>query len=302
VVIGEAPQVAANTEDEGDERAVSNDEGSDDEHAEEGESEEARAERTERNRARRKAAKEHRKEHIESLKRELAARDKMINEMNQRIAIVERKSTGSEMAQLEAQEKEALHYYNQFKQINASAIEKADGITAIDAQEKMFAARQRYEQIQNIKKAMTTRQAPQQPPLDPRMAAKAEEWMERNNWYNPSGDDDDSALVLAIDQRLTAQGWDPTTSEYWDELDSRVKKHLPHRSKQGYNSRDSSVRPRGVPVAGSGKESSGGNSGGSYRLSADRVTALKEAGLWDDPKSRAEAVKRFQQFDKEQRA
>lgn len=303
VVVGDEPKAEESpADDEGDERVATNESHEGEEQAAEGETDEERAARTERNRARRKAAKEHRKEHIESLKRELAARDKLINEMNQRIAVVERKSTGSEMAQLEAAEKEAIHYYNQFKQINAQAIEKADGATAIDAQEKMFAARQRLEQIANIKKAMNQRQAPQPQPLDPRMAAKAENWIERNSWYDPSGNDDDSALVLAIDQRLTAQGWDPTTEEYWDELDARVKKHLPHRSNQGYNSRKDSARPRGVPVAGSGKESSGGTSGGGYRLSADRVQALKEAGLWDDPKSRAEAIKRFQQFDKEQRA
>src|SRR5574343_359127 len=105
--------------------------------------EEAEA-RRQRNRERRAANKERRKEHIESLKRELAARDRAIAEMNQRLAVVER---------------EAKQFYEHFKNVNAKAVAEADGVLATEAQEKMFAARQRMEQIANIKKAM---QAPQQ--------------------------------------------------------------------------------------------------------------------------------------------
>lgn len=295
VIVGEEPKTEEPQED--DERLTASTEDGDEEGHEE-ETDEERAERTERNRARRRASKEFRKEKMESLKRELAARDAIINELNQRMSVVERKSTGSEMAQLEAQEKEAIHYYNQFKQLNASAIEKADGATAIDAQEKMFAARQRYEQIQNIKKAMTKQQTTTPPPLDPRLKANAESWMEENTWYDPAASDEDSAVVMSIDQRLHAQGWDPTTKEYWDELSSRVKKYLPHRSNSGYNKPNRGPRS---PVSGSGRENGGSNSGGGYRLSAERVSALKEAGLWDDPKARAEAVNRFKAYDKEQR-
>ena len=47
-------------------------------------------------------------------------------------------------------------------------------------------------------------------------------------------------------------------------------------------------------VAGSGREASTPASAeGTYKLSADRVEALKMSGVWDDPKQRAEAVKRY---------
>ena len=300
VIVGDAPddKPEPKDEDSGDDERLSADANDEEEHSED-DTEEERAAKTERNRARRRQGKEFRKEKMESLKRELAARDAIINELNQRMSVVERKSTGSEMAQLENAEKEALHYYNQFKQLNASAIEKADGATAIDAQEKMFAARQRLEQIANIKKAMQQPKQTAPAPLDPRISANAEEWMEGNDWYDPTGKDEDSAMVLSIDQRLHQQGWDPTTKEYWEELNSRVKKYLPHRSNAGYNKPNKGPRS---PVSGSGRENGGSNSGGGYRLSAERVTALKEAGLWDDPKARAEAINRFKTYDKESRA
>jgi len=214
------------------------------------------------------------------------------------VAHVERRSTGSEMAQLDQAEREAVAAYNQFKHINQQAIEAADGKVATEAQERMFQARQRVEQLRGIKNAMTQHQ--QQPaPLDPRMVSHAQSWVGDRPWYDPSGADADSAMILSIDSRLAAEGWNPATPEYWEELSKREAKYLPHRTKTPYNSRTN----RGnVPVAGSGRETSGTANSGSYKLSSERVQALKDAGLWDDPKQRAEAIQRFKQYDKETRA
>lgn len=299
VVVGDEPP--PQEEDTGeDESLKANDDSHGDEegHAEES-AEEAEA-RKERNRQRRKESKERRNEYVEGLKRQIAARDAELQAMNERLSVVERKSSGSEMAQLDHAEKEAAQYYNHFKALNQQAIEQANGAVATDAQEKMFAAAQRLQQIKNIRAAMSQRQ--QQPaPLDPRLQSHAEGWMEKNNWYDPSGKDEDSSMVLAIDSRLAQEGWNPTTPHYWEELQRRVDKFLPHKANSGYN------RPQGqrsaprVPVAGSGRESASSNTNGSYRLSAERVQALKEAGLWDDPKQRADMVKRYQQLDKEAR-
>jgi hypothetical protein len=264
-----------------------------------GETDDERAERTERNRQRRAESKQKRKDYIESLKRELSARDRIINDLNQRVSVVERRSSGSEMAQLEKAESDAAAAYNHFKQVNQKAIEQADGETAVKAQEAMMAARDRYNQIKNIRAGYAKQQAAPQP-LDPRLANHAQEWMSKNEWYDPNGKDVDSDIALTIDRRLASEGWDPTTPEYWEELDKRVKKHLPHRDKRGIIE-SSGRRNNPPPVAGSGRQSSSSNNAGTYKLSSERVQALKEAGLWDDPKQRADAIRRFQQYDKEQR-
>jgi hypothetical protein len=243
-------------------------------------------------------SKQRRKDYVESLKLELAARDRVINELNQRMSVVERKSTGSEMAQLSNAEQEAIKAYNYFKDINAKAIEQANGKIAIEAQEKMFQARQRVEQIAHIKKQMNQRQAAPQP-LDPRLVKHAQDWMGKNSWYDPSGKDPDSEVALTIDRRMGQEGWDPTTPEYWQELSNRIKRYLPHRVSVGYNKTHGSRN--GPPVTGSGRESSG-SSKSTYKLSAERVQALKDADLWDDAAARSEAIKSFQQFDKENRA
>lgn len=295
-VVGDPPEVKP-TETEGDEKLSSSDESHEDEagHAEET-AEEAEA-RRQRNRERRAQNKESRKNYIESLKRELASRDAVINDLSTRVASVEQRNVGSQLAQVDGAIKEAEQYYNHFKSINQQAIEQANGAAATDAQEKMMLARDRYNMLQNAKKQMS-QQATRPPPLDPRLKANAEAWMSKNEWYDPSGQDMDSDVVLKLDDRLVKEGWNPTTQEYWEELDARVKKYLPHRNNSGYNGTavGSGSKPR-VPVGGSDQGSNGNK--GSYRLSAERVQALKDAGSYDDPVKRADAIKRFQQYDKE---
>lgn len=254
--------------------------------------------RRERNRQRRMQNKENRKNYVESLKRELAARDSLISDLSSRVASVEQHSIGNQVAQLDAAINEAAGYYNHFKTLNRKAIELADGATAVDAQEKMFAAQNRHQMLLNAKKNMTS-QVSQPKPLDPRMVNNAQSWIERNPWYDASGSDADSDLVMKIDSRLVQEGMNPTTSEYWEELDARVKKYLPHRANSGYNSAQGKQNSRQhVPVSGSSQESGSGKKG-SYVLSAERVKALKEAGIYDDPIKRADAIRRFQQYDKE---
>lgn len=292
--VGDEPKKDEEVEDE----RVSSNETTDDEegHAEET-VEEAEA-RRERNRQRRAQNKASRKEYVESLKRELAARDEMINELSTRVASVEQHSIGNQAAQLDNAIQESANLYNHFKEINRKAIELADGATAVDAQEKMFAAQNRYNMLQNAKKNMG-RQTNQPKPLDPRMVNNAQAWIERNRWYDPSGSDADSDMVMKIDARLVQEGWNPTTQEYWDELDSRVKKYLPHKTVSGYNrpSNNQASKPR-VPVSGSSSESAT-PSKGAYRLSAERVKALRDAGIYDDPVKRAEAIRRYQEYDRQ---
>lgn len=300
VIVGDPPAIeppAEALESESEDTRPTEDTDHDEEQGHTEETEEERQARTERNRARRKESKERRKEHIEKLNRELAARDAIINELSQRMAIVERKSTGSEMAQLETAEREAKGYYDHFKKLHGQAVEQANGELAAEAMEKMMLARSRVEQINNIKTAMTKQQQPQAPALDPRLQANATAWMEKNRWFDINGKDEDSRLTLALDQMVRDAGHAPETPQYWEALDEKIKKHLPHRANSWYNA-PRNVEQRGgrAPVAGSGRETSSSNKG--YTLSAERVQAMKDAGIWDDPKQRADMIRRYQEQDK----
>ena len=86
--VGDAKEVkGSDTEDGGDARLTGEHEDDEQGHAEET-VEEADA-RRERNRQRRQQNKENRKNYIESLRRELSARDQIINDLSTRVASVE---------------------------------------------------------------------------------------------------------------------------------------------------------------------------------------------------------------------
>jgi len=114
--------------------------------------------------------------------------------------------------------------------------------------------------------------------------------MERNKWFNPNGGDTDSDIARVIDAQLARENYDPASSEYWEELDSRLRERLPNKQK----------RPRSV-VTGSERESSPQASGDSFYVSPERVRALKEAGFWDDPKMRAKMIKQYANWNRNNR-
>lgn len=293
----EEPPKSEKSDDEQDDETLVNreDGGNDDEGTVDGETEEEAEARRQRNRERRAENKTRRKEYVESLKRELAARDAVINDLSARVSTVERSSNSTQMVQLDNAIRDAEAQYKELQDINRQAIEQANGEVAVAAQDKMFELRNRYNQLTAIKQNMS-RQTTQPQAIDPRLKAHADVWASKNKWFDASGNDTDSRIALTIDSQMAKEGWNPATSEYWDELDSRIKKYLPHRVSRGYNS--GKGNKSSSPVSGGSRENSNASSA-SYTLSQERVNALKEAGLWDDSVKRAEAIKRFQQYDKE---
>lgn len=249
-----------------------------------------------RRREERRHRKEAQKEREETLRRELASRDAVINELRSKVDVIERRNSGSELAQLENAKKQVGDAYNYYKNQIAMASEAGNHSLVAEATDKMLQAGRKFDELNNVEKAFKQRQAAPQP-LDPRLVSNAQAWMTKNSWYDPNGKDPDSRITLTLDNQLAEEGWDPTTPQYWQELESRVRKYLPHRNK---SAKMNTEKPKSV-VAGSGREASTPAAAkGTYKLSADRVQALKEAGIWDDPKARADAVKRYRDYDKQQ--
>jgi len=215
--------------------------------------------------------------------------------MRAKLDAIERRNSGSELAQLDQAKKQVSQAYNYFKDQIALASEAGNHKLVAESTDKMLQAQRKFDEITNVEKAFRQNQA-SPAPLDPRLVANAKDWMTRNNWFDPNGKDADSRITQTLDNQLSEEGWDPTTPQYWQELESRVKKYLPHRVK---GTKMSPERPKST-VAGSGREaSSNANSTGTFKLSAERVQALKDAGIWDDPKQRAAMIKSYREFDKQ---
>lgn len=273
-------------------------EGDDDDDAGEGEhglSDTERDALRERRRNARKFRKQAQKEREETLRRELAARDAAINSMQEKLAAIERRNVGSEVAQLQQAKQQAIQAHNFFKDQIRQATEAGNGAQVAEATERMMQVQKRFEDLTKYEKAMQS-QASRPQPLDPRLTNQAQKWMSEHRWYDPAARDQDSRIVMTLDNSLAQEGWDPTTDDYWRELSARVKKYLPHRAGSGKMNTSKPNQKSVVP--GTARSSAPSSGKGTVNLSAERVAALKEAGLWDDPAKRLEMIKSYQEFDK----
>jgi len=185
----------------------------------------------------------------------------------------------------------------------AEATQNADGQAMVDAQTLWNAAQKEVDHLSHVRRQadQELKQPQQQQGADPTVQRLAQRWMSRNNWYNPSASDPDSRVAKKIDELMGAQGWDPTDPDYWDELDSRLQKELPHRYNETNDDDSRNVRrPRNI-VGSSGREASaayGGSNRTQFVLSPDRVKAMKEAGAWDNPDRKAKMIKHFIAYDR----
>jgi hypothetical protein len=222
-------------------------------------------------------------------------------QMAERLSVLEKRTAGSDMARLDKAIEDS-HLKLQFAKMEIKkATELADGQALADAQEQWYEARRQAEALEALKKRAVNNSdgssVPKAP--DPRLKKLASNWMARNEWYDPNGKDLDSKVAIKVDEALTEEGYDPTSEEYWEELDSRLTKYLPHRYNSSNDDRSSSTyrKPRSV-VTGSGREGSASAGGSEFRLSPERVRAIKDAGRWENLEERKKMIRKYMEYDR----
>jgi len=228
---------------------------------------------------------------------------KQNQQLAERLAIIEKKTSGAELARVDKAIEDAGVQVEYAKMKMQEAVSSRDGAGVTKAQEMWFEAQRQLESLQNVKKQATRPQTHSDQNLqipDPMVQKRVADWMERNPWYDPNGKDLDSEITQRIDKKLTDEGYDPASEDYWDELDDRLEKYMPHKTNRVYN--DPNVRdkprPRSVMTS-SGRESTANLKPNEMRISPDRVAAMKEAGLWDNPKLRQKAVQKYAEWDRQ---
>ena len=184
----------------------------------------------------------------------------------------------------------------------ADAVNSRDGAELAKAQENWFEARRKLESLQAMKDAASKQSSqPQQNLPDPLIKDMATRWMERNPWYDPSGKNIESSIAQRLDKQLTDEGFDPTDEGYWDELDARMQKYLPQNKNSSYNGSTSQPERRRSTMTSSGRDSMPSAKPGEFILSPERVAAMKEAGLWDNPQLRQKAIDKYRAWDRQNR-
>ena len=153
----------------------------------------------------------------------------------------------------------------------ASAQEQMSKI-AID-QERFRIAKQRSEaQPQQVERAETP--APQAPrPQEVKVDKKAQTWAEKNDWFG--SDKMLTAAAMALHSTLVEdEGFDPTSDEYYSEIDSRIRREFPHKFKT-----TQSAAPARVASAAASASKAAVQGRRSVKLSASQVAMAKRLNV-----------------------
>jgi hypothetical protein len=119
-----------------------------------------------------------------------------------------------------------------------SAIDRGDTDKQIEAQKAMAdlaLEKRRYQSMEQQRQnaAQQRQETPAQPPPQqvapaPPPDPRAEQWAQRNEWFGK-----DEAMTLtafSIHKKLVeTEGFDPTSDDYYREIDSRIRREFPHK-------------------------------------------------------------------------
>jgi hypothetical protein len=228
-----------------------------------------------------------REEQIIAQQQQLAALQEKLQETEQKNAEVYKKNYDVTERQLEEKAEMARAAY-------LRAYDDGDKDAMLAAQEAMFDAKQNINMVRqgraDVEKysAQLVKQAEaannqqtaqqQQPQFDP----KAVEWAEKNQWFGQ--DQVATAAALAIDATLKNEGYDPSSDDFYKEVDKRLRAELPNK----FGAAPASSEPVKEQVVGGqsrkSPDSTGGKSGNrKVKLTRDDIELAKK---WNIPLER----------------
>ena len=285
-----------------------NDDDEDDDHEDddddhnEGETSEEREAIREARREERRLKKDLKRQRDLSAKNKITALEKRNEELARRLAAVENTASSYQFAQIDkAVEDEATRVeYAKMKMLQAA--QSGNTVEQMEYLEQLTDAKQRLQQVQAYKKQqLDNAKSPKQNvpnEVSAGVQKNAEKWLKRNSWFDTQARDTDSRIAKVVDQELAADGWDPSDSEYWEELDNRLQSRLPHR----YTGKGSSKNKRSSgPTASSRVANETSSKSGTITLSRERVQAIKDAGAWDDTEKRNKMIRAYASYDRANR-
>lgn len=249
----------------------------------------------ERRRLEKVERKERREKAIARDKLEMEFLRKRNDDLERRFSTIEQRQVHSDVQNVDRHLREAVNEVDMAEKVIAKAVAAGNGDDVAQAMRYRDQAIARAQQLNVLKQQ--TAQRPIAPPkqMDDVTLHYAREFVKENAWYDPQGRDEDSAVVLAIDQTLVREGFAPNSEEYWAELRKRAARKLPERF-------SGERQARGGPAIGSGREHAPTSTRKEVYISPERKQALMDAGVWDDPILRMKYVKRYSEYDRNNRA
>lgn len=249
------------------------------------------------NRERRQKRREIQKRAKERAQAELMMLRQQTAEMSRRLQAIEGNTINQHVQGIDQSIQQRLYEAQQAEAIMARAVEAGNGDDVATALRLRDEARAQAAQLMGQKQQaeLLARQA-SQPRVDPRVTSYAQQWLQANPWYNPNGRDEDSAITKAIDNSLAAEGWNPATEDYWQELTRRVSARIGD-DEPAQRQRSQTPR-RKAPPTGNSREHAPSSTRNEVYVTPERKQAMIDAGVWDDPVARTRMLKAYQAYDK----
>ena len=248
---------------------------------------------------RRKRQKERQKESMKRTREENAILLQKLAAAEERLQALETRNVQSDAQTAEQRYNYAMQQIRAAEQQLKEAFETGDGEKAIQAQRLREQSTIAAREAEELKKKLSNPQLQgKSSVMDPMTESYAQQWMRKNPWFNPAGSDEDSAIARAIDEawanEARGKGISPSSEQYWDELDARVNRRL------GRDDGERKPRKSAPPVTGRGDSSRPSTSSDNkVYLSPERIKALKDANVWDNPEERKRYIRRFQEYDRQ---
>jgi hypothetical protein len=249
----------------------------------------------ERRRKEKLERKERKTQAISRDKLELDFLRKRNDDLERRVSVQEVRAHQTDLGAYDAYINQAAQEANMAERVIAKAVERGNGEDVAQAMRYRDQAIAKVQQLQ-FQKQQAAQQRPVTQPnqMDDLTMHYAKEFIADNPWYDAQGRDEDSSIVIAIDQTLAKDGFNPQTSEYWDELRKRAARRLPEK----FGKKQSERTARGGPSVGSGREHAPTSTRKEMYVSPERKAALMEAGVWDDAVLRNKYLKRYAEYDR----
>jgi len=112
------------------------------------------------------------------------------------------------------------------------AAESYDTDAMMAAQEALTEAKMKMEEAKNFRPTpLQTRevdvQIQQEQPKAPELDEKTLRWQAKNQWFGSPGYEEVTAFALGLHQKLVGTGYNPQQTEYFEQIDARLKRTFP---------------------------------------------------------------------------
>ena len=167
----------------------------------------------------------------------------------------------------------------QYKQ----AYDSGDPDAILEAQTALNTAQIRMERVNGLKPKQISPLQTRETPVQPQVSApqpqverdeKAESWRDDNPWFG--SDDEMTAFALGLHNKLTKDGVDPRSNEYYEKINSRMRQVFPDQFDDGIEDEPASTQRKSSNVVAPATRSTGPKK---IRLTQSQIAIAKKLGV-----------------------